>query len=229
MYGFNQDAAKANVAKGGNYLKAGEIHKVSVQDVQMETIDTKNGPAKVLKVTIADKDGAMYEDTFFEPNQDDFNRRTSDKGRTMPSNWEHTQNKLMQYIYAFRRDLYDKILAGESMQVKTWDDFRKKMVNYLTIAKDKGTETNVKMVKNKAGYASTPGYTAALNKDGEVFTGNKFLGEVDEVAFTDWEITQMQNIAKAAPTNIGDDSGLDSEINDLDSLDLDSLDALGEL
>lgn len=229
MFNINAEVAAQNESKG-NFLKGGEIHKVKLSEVKAETIKTKNGDSDVLRIEVVNEKGAKYVETLFEPSSEDFQRKTSDKGKVQPSNWEQTLNKVMQYISGFRPKLFEDIRNKTvKIEAKNWDDFRKRIIKELKAAVGK-TETNFKLVKNKSGYAVTPGWPAALNKEGELFTGNHFIG--DDLSFSDFEIEHMKKVAQAAPSSMqstiggSEDIDLNSELDDLSDIDLTELDAL---
>lgn len=230
MFNINKDATKQ--AKGGNYLAGDAIHNVKLGDVTMETIDTKNGPAKVLRIKVVGvENGAEYTETLFGPTRaEDAERTINANGKPQASNLEHLSNKCVQFIAAFRPKLFAQIESGETqLAAKNWDDFRKILHKELTPAIGK-IETQIKLTKNNSGFTETNRFTAGLNKNGDVFTSNWVVGK--NLSFSDYEMQQIEKRKNARPSSIssitaGSDDDISLAGSDLDvDINLEELDNL---
>lgn len=249
MFNFeiNKDVVNASSKASSKILKAGQIHRVKLIEVKEEKIDVKaraaqgNYPAReaytdtVLTIVTANEEGESYTDRFFTPDADAATRRINDKGKTTPSQFEQVQNKLTQYLIAFRPQLIEDIKTGkESFKAKNWAGYRSLVAKALLKAVDK-KEVFLKLLKNTSGYAETPRYPAAMGTNKEtgelaIFTGSVFIHHDQSlVEFSKYELDLMASVANAKPTSMGkgsedDDLSPDLDDNDMDELDLEEED-----
>lgn len=242
MFNFEIDSktVQQSSASSSKVLKGGQIHRVKLQEVKEEQIKVKarkatdNLPARdeytdtVLTIVVANEEGETYTERFFTPNKDMAERRTNDKGNLQPSAFEQLQNRITQYLIAFRPKLMQDIQEGkQSFKAKDWAGFRSLVLKALTKAVNK-SEAFLKLLKNNQGYAETPRYPAAMGKDREtgapqVFTGSTFIHHDQSlVEFSAFEISRLQTLASAKPTNVDSIAG-SSDLDDVDP-DLDDSD-----
>lgn len=250
MFNFeiNAQTVQSSSASSSKSLKGGEIHRVKLVEVKEEKVDVKaraaqgNYPAReahtdtVLTIVTGNAAGETYTDRFFSPDASSAVRQTNDKGNVQPSPVEQLQNKITQYLIAYRPALMKQIESGEAtFKAKDWAGFRKLVVTHLTKALNKN-DAFLKLGKNKQGYAETARYPAAMAKDkntGElrIFTGSTFIhSEQDKVEFSKYEMDQLAALASAKPSNMRtsdiDDEDLDPELDDDDLGELDEEDDL---
>lgn len=244
MFSFEISAdvvASSSASNGSSILKGGRIHKVKLLDVREESIDIKEKDGRpayrdtILTITVGNDEGTFTE-KFFSPNEKSMEARQSNAGKPQPTLFQQTQNKITQYLIAFRPKLMEEIKAGtKKFEAKTWADFRKLVVKSLQPAIGKG-EVFFKLLKNNSGYAQIPPFPAAMAEDKDnpgkyrVFTGSIFIHTDEKAVYiSDWEQEGLDRIANARPNTMpgkDDDGDLGANLDDDDDLDLDDVDDL---
>lgn len=185
-------------------LKAYEVHRVAFKDIKVEHIKGKKDPDAVfdiLKVRFENNDG-YYEESIFFPKESDLKRpvRTNAQGHEVesPCNFERTMAFIAQLGAVIAPKEYEK------MKGVSFKDFGELCNALISILKPKiGTETNLKLIgkTDKDGnFGPCLPYFVALNKSGECFTSDNFIGE--KVFFTDYELKRKDEISKKKPTNV---------------------------
>lgn len=225
---FQLDNTTATVTSS-SFLAANAIHKVKFEGAEKSTVGDDKTPVVAIKFSGIDTEGTV-EDKIFQP-MSDVREKSGPKDKENPSQVEQFQTKLRQYIAALNPALDKAINDGtKKIGAKDWEGMRDVIVAALNGSSNKniGRETELKLVKNKKGYASVPAYVAGLtNKDGKVFHSTKFIG--DKVTFTDYEMNKINKEAGAVATpmpsnDLGDDlGGGASDAGDLDDFDVNDL------
>ena len=191
-------AAASNVKKG---LEGNQIHKVLFKGCESVDINGKEGRTfKVIKIKFENEHG-IFEDTVFEPVEDDFKRTQSAQGYEQPSGFEYLISKLRHLIAAVNPDLDKKIEAGEtSLSAPNWDAFRTLVVKATNKGKD--TEVEIKLLKNKNGYAVFPRFFLGLSKEGNIYIkkGENFIGS--GLYFSEKEFKAIETAQNAKPTDM---------------------------
>lgn len=185
-------------------LKPWDIYEVSFAGCRVETIQGKKDPSKtykILKVRFENNNG-YYEESVFFPVEADNTRptRTNKEGHEveMPSNFERTLALIAQLGAVINPEGYKKMQAL-SVRFKSFDDVCDALIK-ITDPK-KGTKTHLKLIgrtNNEGKIRAALPYFVSLNKDGEVWTSDNFIG--DKLDFTAYELKQKEAYDTAVPT-----------------------------
>ena len=185
-------------------LKPYEIHRVAFKDIKVEHIQGKKDPDAVfdiLKVRFENKDG-YYEESIFFPKESDLKRPTRQNAQghevEMPCNFERTMTFVSQLGTVIAPKEFEK---AKGVPFK---DFGELCDALIKVLKPKiGTETNLKLIgktDKEGNFIPCLPYFVALNKQGEVFTSDNFLGEA--LFFSDYELKRKDEVAKKKPTDV---------------------------
>ena len=244
MFNFeiNQSTVAQSSASSSKVLKGGEIHRVKLIEVKEEEVKVKARkatdtlPARdeyvdtVLTIVVGNDNGETYTERFFSPNAEMAERRTNDKGKLQPSAFEQLQNRITQYLIAFRPKLMQDVQEGkQNFKAKDWAGFRKLVANALTKAIGK-SEVSLKLMKNNSGFAETPRYPAAMGTnretgDPQIFTGSVFIHhDASLVEFSSFEADRLKALSSAKPSNVDALTGSELDEDLSPSLDEDDLD-----
>lgn len=167
-------------------LKPYEIHRVAFKDIKVERIQGKKDPDavyEILKVRFENKDG-YYEESIFFPKESDLKRptRQNKEGHEveMPCNFERTMTFIAQLGTVLAPAEYGKM---KGVSFKSFNELCDALIKIL---KPKiGTETNLKLigkVDKDGNFVPCLPYFVALNKQGECFPSDNFIG--DKVFFS---------------------------------------------
>lgn len=201
--GASQSTVKTRLA--GN-----EIHEVTFAGVAKNSFDSKKTGEtyEVITLTFENKDG-VYEHTVFGPRAEDFERKEqeykdkkTDEMRTIPqpSNVESMMLLFKHAIDTINPKIASAIDSGtKNLAAADWDGIRDIVLQILTPGIGK-IHTKIKLIKDKTGQGRFPGFFAAVNKEGQCYLRNNFIGE--QVSFTPYEVTRMNNMATATPTDM---------------------------
>ena len=185
-------------------LKPYEIHRVAFKDIKVERIQGKKDPDavyEILKVRFENKEG-YYEESIFFPKESDLKRptRQNKEGHEveMPCNFERTMTFIAQLGTVIAPEEYGKM---KGVSFKSFNELCEALIKIL---KPKiGTETNLKLIgkTDKDGnYVPCLPYFVALNKQGECFTSDNFIG--DKVFFSPYEEKRKEEMSKKKPTDM---------------------------
>ena len=194
-------------------LAAWEIHNVVLDSIDYVTFkgkkeDNKDKEYAVMRIRFKGE-GGIYEETVFAPQEGDEKREMNSNGRENPSRLERMLYLVAHLGEVLAPERYAKIKGAEFDFPKDFE----KYVNTLKKVFEKavGQPTKLKLIGTTKGAACLP-YFVNINKDGEAYMSNNFLG--DKVFFTDYELTTMERRKNAKPTEMKDDAG--SIANDID-------------
>jgi hypothetical protein len=230
MSGFNFNAtAGASQSTSKPRLEGNNIYEVTLDDCIIEDIQGKKDPSavyKVLKIRFSNEDGT-FEHTVFEPREEDFQRKESsftnkngnEEKIPQPSGVESMMLLFKHIIDSYVPEIAAKIDKGEQqIAAPTWDKLRAVVKQILDYGK--GKTSKIKLIKNKNGEATFPGFFTGLTKEGKAYIRNNFVG--NKVAFTPYELQRIKKESTAVPTNMAKEDSLDliSEPDSNDDLDL---------
>lgn len=227
---FNLSAAPA-VSTSKPRLKPYEIHRVKLADVKVETLKGKKDPDavyEILKVRFENNDG-YYEESIFFPKEGDDKRptRQNKEGHEVesPSNFERTMSFIAQLGTVIAPKEFERL---KGIPFKTFGELCE---NFINILKPKfGTETNLKLIgaTDKDGnFVPRLPYFLALNKQGEVFVSDNFIGE--NLFFTEYDLKRKEDLKAKKPTDVDavekNNSAADaaSDTASVDAIDFNSL------
>ena len=209
MESFSFDAtAGASQSTAKPRLLGNNIYTVKFDGCEIKDIQGVKDPTvlyKVLSLKFSNDEGS-YDHTVFEPKGDDYKRTdkefTNKNGNIekipQASNVESLMLFLKHIIDAVNPTVAKQIDSGEKkLGAKSWDELRNLISNILNAGK--GAQTKIKLLKNKAGEATFPGFFTAVNRDGKAYIRNNFVGE--KVAFTAYEVDRIKNENTAKPTD----------------------------
>lgn len=211
---FNLGGEIASESKAGKStrLKANAIHDVIFDGVVAETITKKDGSESfnVLKLKFKNDEGLTYEDTIFEPREQDGVRQANNFGYENPSNVEELQFKVKHLLSAVAPDVAKKMDSkADGVVIDGWEGLRQFIVK--NTAKAIGTRTQIKLLSDKDNNPRFPGFVLGITKAGQPYPKTNFIGA--KLAFTAKEEERIEKAASATPTR------MPSKSND-DSLDL---------
>lgn len=223
MESFSFDAtAGASQSTAKPRLLGNNIYTVKFDGCEIKDIQGVKDPTalyKVLSLKFSNDEGS-YDHTVFEPKGDDYKRTdkefTNKNGNIekipQASNVESLMLFLKHIIDAVNPTVAKQIDSGEKkLGAKSWDELRNLISNILNAGK--GAQTKIKLLKNKAGEATFPGFFTAVNRDGKAYIRNNFVGE--KVAFTAYEIDRIKNENTAKPTDAATlDLGIEEKATD---------------
>lgn len=203
-------------------LKPWNIYNVKFAGARTETIKGKKDPDAVyniLKVRFEGEEG-YYEESIFYPKSGDEKRPTytSKDGHEYQgaSSFDRTMTFIAQVAEVLNPEGFKKMQKA-SVNFRTFDDVAKAFI--MITDKAKGKETHLKLVGRNQNGNIVPGLPkfVAINKKGEVFTCDNFIG--DKLFFTAYEEQRKNEYNSAKPTNMGEldataASNVDTESSD---------------
>lgn len=186
-------------------LKPWGIYPVKFSGARKETIQGKKDPSKtyeILKVRFDGEDG-FYEESIFYPKPEDTERPKykNSEGHEYEgaSNFERTMTFIAQVSEVLNPEGFKKLQAASS-KFRSFDDVVTSFIKITDVVK--GKETNLKLVgriQNGNVIAALPKFVA-INKNGEKFTSDNFLGE--KLFFSAYEEAKKAEFANAKPTSM---------------------------
>lgn len=196
---INNTTASTSASK--RQLDGNQIHKVIFRGCEAVDITGKDDKQyKILKIKFENESG-LFEDSIFEPSSEDMKRPQSAQGYEQPSGVEYLMAKIRHLIAAVNPALDKAIEDGtKTIEAKDWKGLRDIVVKATN--KGIGTEVEIKLLKNKSGYAIFPRYFLGIKKDGATFfkRENYFIG--NGLAFNEKELKAIKDAAEAKPTDM---------------------------
>lgn len=225
---------KQQVENNSRTLAPFNIYEVTFDGLELNDIKGRKDPNATyhtLKMSFSCKDGSYTNNLFIPQNPaEDCVRpkyaNPSGGEREAPSRFENFELTVCQLCKAINPEGYEKMQElSKNGKIKTMDDF---IAVAMKVANaKKGATTHLKLVgrtSNGATYANIPN-VAALNKAGELYPGNNFVG--DNLAFSSWEMQKANEFKNAKPSKVDEQaSELDkanTTENVIEGLDLNNL------
>lgn len=214
-------------------LAGNDIYEVKFEGCEIKDIQGVKDPTityRQLVFKFANEDG-VFEHTVWEPKSEDFTRKENEYTKdgktnkiTSPSNVESMMLFFKHVIDAVNPVVAQAIDKKEkTLTAPDWNSLRNLVIKILDPVK--GTKTSIKLLKNKSGEATFPGYFTGLTKEGVAYVKNNFIG--NKLAFSSYEVERMKNQSTSKPTEPSsfgdfspaplDQSGLDMNF-DLNSI-----------
>lgn len=210
-------------------LKPWEIHEVTFKGVKFDKLNNKKDPSQpyqVMKIRFENEDGYFEKLVFAIKEGDEIRGKVGD--REMVSNYENLQFLVIHMIEIMNPKAKDKFIAAIA-KIDISQNFEK-FVAVLTQVLQPAVDKTFKLKLNgdKNNKPVLP-YFVAINKEGEAFFANNFLG--DKLFFSEYELETQKKFEKGAPkatdmskvttsediTETGNDSeDLDFDVEDLD-------------
>lgn len=187
-------------------LKAWGIYDVVFKGIELMKGTNKEGnPWKAMRIKFSGDEG-IFEPMIFCPGDKGDERKTVETGGKkweLPSALEqlkYTVSHVMTTLAPEMMEKFSKAVSGITLP----DDFEK-LVETMNkaLAKSLNKKTKLKVVGDSKGYATLPTFVN-INKDGEAYLSNNWLG--DTVAFSDYEVKKMNEQKNAKPTAVKDDA-----------------------
>ena len=213
-FSFNATAGTSQ-SSSKPQLEGNQICKVKFVGTEIVDIQGKADPTqiyKVIKLKFENENGA-FEHTVFEPKEDDFKRGENEittkegKKEKIP---QASNVESMMLLFKHAIDSINPKIAKEiddntkSLSAPSWDALRILVSKILDMGK--GTEVSIKLMKNKKGEATFPGFFAGLTKpdavtgESKAYIRNNFIG--NKLAFSAYEKTRISKEATAVPTKV---------------------------
>lgn len=206
----------ASQSTGGNRLPGGAIHTVQFDGAEAATIEKndKSATFDVVRLKFKNEDGT-FEHVLFEPKEGDEVRQDNSFGSKNPSNLENLIFTV-KHLFAAVAPNVAKQIEDKGLAIEGWNGangLRQFIVKNTD--KVKGTEVQIKLVKDKNGNAVFPSFPLGMSREGNVYPRTNFIGK--GLSFTAKEIERMNNISTASATNMpaaGSGSGTTDDGND---------------
>ena len=227
-FNFNSLSDTNYSSNSGAYLRPYGIYKVTLTKIEKTELKGSKDPNAVYPVVAleftgtgeGESRGVFTTNLFIPTSEQDMERPTFQNNNghdyQRPSRFENFQFTLMQIVHALNPAGEEKIKANAS-KIKTIDQFIDLVIKALN---GKTDVVDLKLVgRNNNGtvYAALPS-ACGLNKSNEIFPVN-FIG--NNLAFSNYELTQMKQYQNAKPTNMdSDENSIDTAS---DSIDLDDI------
>lgn len=197
-------SATPSVSTSKPRLKPYEIHRVKLAEAKVEALKGKKDPDavyEILKVRFENNEG-YYEESIFFPKEGDDKRptRQNKEGHEVesPSNFERTMSFIAQVGTVMNPTEFEKL---KGIPFKSFGEL---CDHFIKILKPKyGTETNLKLIgaTDKDGnFVPRLPYFLALNKQGEVFVSDNFIG--DNLFFTEYDLKRKEELKAKKPTDV---------------------------
>ncbi len=187
------------VAESVQFMKPG-INKVIFKGAKKDTVEIQG-----LKQTVIDFEfesvelKSPFRHRMFPPK--DGNRTVNNfNGNEIvqPSPMENFLMSCRQFIAALNPEINDKIESGEfKLTAPSFDAFADLIVS--SVNSGIGKETEIKLMPKNQYTAITP-YVSRINKNGTLYTSTKVIG--DNLTLSAYELSQIENVQSAKPTNM---------------------------
>lgn len=201
--GASQSTAKPRLA--GNNIYNVKFDGCEVQDVQ--GVKDPSITYKVIKLKFSNDEGT-FEHTVFEPRKEDFIRTSTEyTDKNTGEKKSIPQASGVESVMLLFKHAIDSInpTIGQQIDNETkslaspdWDSLRILVSKILNAGK--GTEVQIKLLTNKKGDATFPGYFTGISKEGKAYIRNNFIGH--KLAFSSYEQSRISTMAAAKPTPV---------------------------
>lgn len=234
MAGLNFGSLKntSGISSNKPMLKPWGIYNVTLTSVEISEFDGKKDPSKhykTLKVRFDAKEGYYTETIFFPESEKDTERQTYQNSEghdyQVASNFDRAMAFVAQLAATVNPEGWAK-MQEVSDKFKSFEDVAKALIK-ITSPKFGKFQTNLKLVgrtSQGAIIATLPKF-CAINKDGESFIADNFIGE--SVGFTPYEEGRRNAYLNAAPTAMADsteDVTIDTKTEEEEDFNLDDID-----
>lgn len=212
--GASQSTAKPKLE--GNTIPVVKFDGCEIKDVQGVKEPDKTYKQLILK--FSNEDG-VFEHTVWPPRPEDFTRKESEfknKSGVMEKIPQASNVESMMLLFKHAIDSINPSVAKQIDEGKikitapTWEKLRELVAEILD--KGKGVTTKIKLLKNKNGEATFPGFFAGLTKEGKAYVRNNFIGE--KIAFSTYELDRINKEATAKPEKVQSFSPVNEESSD---------------
>jgi len=217
-FNFGSLATTQAVSTNRAMLKPWGIYTVKFKGAEKRELPNKSNPDnpwKLLDFKFENESGYYTESIFYpteESNKRNKYERPDKSSYETPSQFENMMTLIAQIVNAVSPEGFKK-LQEISPKIKSFDEMATYIIKLTEKAIDK--ETNIKLV----GRTLTSGERAgsvlprsprvvALNKQGEVFTCDNFIGE--NLHFSDYEEGKRNEYLNTVPT-----SNVENKMNDV--------------
>lgn len=190
-------------------LEPFQIHNVTFVGAEFNEIQGKADPNMKYKAIVFkfENENGFYNETIFEPKENDFARRENEYNGNKfmnPSNWE-VSNTIINNILGTLNPEGAETLAKKSKDIKSFDMLAKAVCKLLEGAK--GKETQIKLMgrtnKNGRVIPMAPN-VCGINKSGEFYVNKAQVLIGQNLFFTDKEEKTRQKFLNVQPTQMND-------------------------
>lgn len=207
-FNFGSLATTQAVSTSRAMLKPWNIYKVKFVGAEKKELPNKTNPDspwKVLDIKFENESG-YYTESIFYPNEKSTERpvykRDDGSSYEAPSIFESTLTLIAQIMSVLTPEGYKK-LQEISTKIKKFDEMADLVIKLTNPVV--GKETNIKLVGKTINSGDRAGSVmarsprvVAMNKQGEVFTCDNFIGE--NLHFTSYEEGKRNEYLKTTPT-----------------------------
>lgn len=215
MTGFNFNSKDSEIyasvenSGGGKMLKANTIHDCFVSDVSTRIISTtNNGNQKVVDVVFSNEEGKSITDTIWEPRSEERKSTVKDgKVTVQASDWDTFNFKIRLYAKVFAPKFYALLRDGKVPNIPSWDKMTEMLVKSFGEGVTNKTMFKLKVLDRESAdgkfYPQIPRYfLLSTERDGKLqfFISNRYIGNENEVKFSDWELKKIKEKNDIRPT-----------------------------
>ena len=168
-------------------------YKINEISLDLYNDQIENNIPTEYEIKFKNNEGA-YTHTLWEPMGDDFN--DTETPYRNPSRVKQTLALIKLLISAVNPTIMDKL----SIKCSSWDELRKLVIDSTNPGK--GTEVQIKLLKNNKGEGIFPMYFYSYNKEMEPYFSSYFIGK--HLKFTDKELKRMEATPTVAPTGVSE-------------------------
>jgi len=194
---MNFDLNIGKLKTGGKFLQPG-IHNATFKGVSLQTLTSKAGDNTYQVMSVVfDIDGfGEWTHNLFPPT--DSERRDSQFGPN-PSQVEQFMIFIKHLIDTANPEVATKIDSGEiKLTAPNFEKFVKLVQTHTNAFV--GETTKIKLIPQRNGFSSFPGFPGRIGKTGELYLGTSFIG--NDITLTANEVKSIENAKTAAPTQM---------------------------
>lgn len=188
-------------------LAGNNIYDVKFVECELKDVQGVKDPDKVYKQLVfkfENEEGA-FEHTIWEPKPEDFNRKDSEIKNKNGMLEKIPNPSGVETMMLFFKHVIDSVNPTVAKQIDSkekvltapdWDSLRTLVIKIVNAGKN--TPTKIKLLKNKNGEATFPGFFSGLTKDGKAYVRNNFIG--NKISFSAYEVDRIKKESSAIPT-----------------------------
>jgi hypothetical protein len=172
------------------------IHNVEFKGAEKPDFTGKDGTIYKTVTLKFENENGTFSATIFEPKDEDYTRKPSQFGGLNPCRVDIVLDQFKQIVEAVNPTYYKANIEGAAPRFKNWEELRTAFVELTKPGI--GTQTKIKLEKNKKGEAQFPGFPLTISRDGALVRTSTYIG--NNIAWTAKEIKAKTNYVGASVT-----------------------------
>lgn len=173
-----------------------EIHSVEFKGAEKPDFTGKDGTIYKTIVLKFENESGSFSSTIFEPKDEDYTRKPSQFGGLNPCRVDIILDSFKQIVEAVNPTYYKENIEGASPRFKNWEELRTAFVELTKPGI--GTQTQIKLEKNKKGEAQFPGFPLTITREGVLLRTSTYIGK--NLGWTAKELKAKTNFVTASVT-----------------------------